>query len=108
MNKMLSLLAGVSMLAVAGATSAAEPLSADQMDLVTAGGNFDISQSLNTNLCVYANVHNNSATANATANATGNNTYTDAQTSTNANTPSWYVPGSSSSGSTSISIAAKY
>jgi hypothetical protein len=83
---MLSVIAGASLLALAGAANASEPitLTSAQLDGVTAGGIFTHYQNIfvaNTSLS-YVNLTGNAAIAEAGADAYGNNTLTKTLTGT--------------------------
>jgi hypothetical protein len=107
MTRMLSVLAGASLLALAGAANAGEPvaLNDSQLDGVSAGGSFSIYQSIVSTGLIGYSVYGNTAVATANATATGYATYTDSEVSTNATAPSFFYPGTSSSSATAVSIA---
>lgn len=86
MNRMLSLLAGASLLALAGAANAGEPitLTSAQMDGISAGWGFTHYQNIfvaNTSLS-YVNLTGNAAIAEASAEAYGHNTLSKTLTGT--------------------------
>ena len=86
MSKMLALVTGISMLALAGAASAGGPVSLtnSQMDVVTAGGSFDFTKNLQ-------------STATNNVNFTGNSKITDTFNKTANIKVNSYVKGNSAS-----------
>jgi spore coat protein U-like protein len=86
MSKMLALVTGISMLALAGTASAGGPVSLtnSQMDVVTAGGSFDFTKNLQ-------------STSTNNVNFTGNSNITDTFNKTANIKVNSYVKGNSAS-----------